>query len=276
MEIVVCVKQVPDTTEIRIDPVTGTMQRQGVPSIINPYDTHAMEEALRLRERYGGHVTVVSMGPPQVKEDLKRCIALGADEAVLISDRAFAGADTLATSYVLAQAIARIGSERPVDLVLCGKQAIDGDTAQVGPGIAQRLGFEQLTYISKVESVDLERRAIRVQRHLEEGTEVVETRLPALLTVIKEINEIRFAGMPEVLRGARYQVSVWTKDDVPHQPELLGLKGSPTRVSKVFPPPLRTGGEIIPGAAENPEAAARALVEKLLARGLREKIGATA
>ena len=236
MEIVVCIKQVPDTTEIRIDPVTGTMQRQGVPSIINPYDLHALEEALRLRERYGGQVTVISMGPPQVKEDLRRCIALGADDAVLISDRAFAGADTLATSYVLAQAIARIGLERPVDLVLCGKQAIDGDTAQVGPGIAQRLGFEQLTYVSQVESVDLGRRVVRVHRHLEEGTEIVETRLPALLTVIKEINEIRFAGMPVVLRGARYQVPVWSKDDIPHQPEHLGLKGSPTRVSKVFPP----------------------------------------
>lgn len=270
VHMVVCVKQVPDTTEVRIDPKTGTLQRHGVPAILNPYDVHAVEEAVRLKERCGGRVTVISMGPPQVQEDLKKTIAMGADEAILITDRAFAGADTLATSYVLAQAIKKIDAEiAPVDLVFCGKQAIDGDTAQVGPGVAQRLGCEQLTYVIKVELIDVARRRIRVQRHLEEGREVIETRLPALLTVVKEINEVRFANWPNTLRAARYKPVLWSTQDVPHEPQYLGLKGSPTLVSRVFAPPQRAGGEVLTGDQQE---AAAAVVEKLMAAGLREKL----
>ncbi|GFP36027.1 electron transfer flavoprotein beta subunit, partial [Candidatus Hakubella thermalkaliphila] len=184
MHAVVCIKQVPDTTDVKIDRKTNTLIREGVPSIVNPFDIHAIEEALRLKDRFGGRVTVISMGPSQARESLKKAISYGVDEAILISDRAFAGADTLATSYVLAQTIRAIGDKEPVDLVLCGKQAIDGDTAQVGPGIATRLGISQLTYVVKIRSIDLEKKEIVVERQLEGGREALRAELPALLTVV--------------------------------------------------------------------------------------------
>ncbi len=266
MNIVVCVKQVPDTTEVRIDPETNALIREGVPSIVNPYDAHATEEAVRLKERYGGTVTILSMGPPQAKEAIKKCISFGADRGILLSDRAFAGSDTLATSYVLAAGLRRLMNEQGVDLVFCGKQAIDGDTAQVGPGLARRLGLPQITYAITIEEVDLQQRRIRVGRRLETGVEVVEAPLPALLTCVEEMNEVRYASLPDMIRAARYEPEVWTHNDLDVDEELLGFAGSPTVVSKIFAPPEREPGEIIPGGSEDPAAAVAALIDKLTAR----------
>lgn len=268
MHTLVCIKQVPDTTEVRIDPETNTLVREGVPSIVNPYDMHALEMALRLRDRHGGRVTVITMGPPQAKEALKRAISLGADEAILLSDRAFAGSDTLATSYILSQAIRKVGEAEPVDLVLCGKQAIDGDTAQVGPGIASRLGIPQITYVSAVESLDPEAREIRVRRILEEGQEVIKSSLPALLTVLIEANTIRYATMRDMIKAERYDPPAWTKDSIDINLGEAGLKGSPTAVRRIFAPPQREGEtEMIADGLTEPEKAGETLAGKLLALG---------
>jgi len=262
---VVCLKQVPDTSEVRIDPKTNTLMREGVPSIINPYDAHALEEALALRDKTGGKVTVLSMGPPQAVDSLRKAISLGADEAILLSDRAFAGSDTLATSYILAQALEKIKAEQGLDLVLCGKQAIDGDTAQVGPGIARRLNLPQLTYVIKVDWIkDGE---IQLHRKLEDGREVAKAKLPALLTVEKELNEIRYASFPNMLRAARYEPLVWGADKFELDAAEMGLKGSPTSVSRIFAPPGRTGGEQIM-AVDDPGSAAISLVEKLFQQNI--------
>lgn len=265
MHIVVCVKQVPDTTEVRIDPETNTLVREGVPSIVNPYDAHATEAAVELTERYGGKVTVLSMGPPQAVEAIKTCVSYGADRGILISDRAFAGADTWATSYTIGLALMRIRDEEGFDMVLCGMQAIDGDTAQVGPGLARRLDIPQITYAVGVEDVDLENRRARILRRLEKGVEVVEAPLPCLLTCREEMNEVRYASLPNMIRAARFEHETWTKDDINANEDLLGLKGSPTMVNKIFPPPPREPGEIIEGGDEDPARAAQALADKLIA-----------
>lgn len=241
MKIVVCLKQVPDTTDVKIDPVTNTLVREGVPSIPNPYDLHALEMALRIKDRYGARVIAVSMGPPQAKSVLKKALSLGADEAILLTDRAFAGADTWATSYALAGAIKRINP----DLVLCGKQAIDGDTAQVGPGIATRLNYTQLTYVADFKNFDAEKHEIIVLRKLEEGVETVAARLPALLTVVKEANEIRYASLPNLMKSVESEPPVWDNKVLALDPNLLGLKGSPTQVVKIFSPASREGGKLI-------------------------------
>lgn len=264
MHIVVCIKQVPDTTEVRIDPKTNTLIREGVPSIINPFDVHAIEEAVRLKEKYGGRVSVISMGPPQAKDALKRAVSFGIDQAILLSDRAFAGSDTLATSYTLTQAIHRLSETESVELILCGKQAIDGDTAQVGPGIATRLKFNQLTYVMNVTRLDLKKKEITVERKLEEGREIIRASLPALLTVVKEINPPRFANLPDWLRSLSYEVPLWNKDAIPGEPKKLGFDGSPTTVDKIFaPPPRGTAAEMI--TEKDPRAAVKQLVEKLTA-----------
>ncbi|HEY3423876.1 MAG TPA: electron transfer flavoprotein subunit beta/FixA family protein, partial [Negativicutes bacterium] len=195
MEIVVCVKQVPDTTEVKIDPQTNTLIRQGVPSIVNPFDKNAVEAALQLREKHGGKVTIISMGPPQTKDALKECLAMGADEAILMSDRAFGGADTLATSHTLAAGIRKLGQ---VDMIICGKQAIDGDTAQVGPEIAEHLNIPQVTYVAKVE---VEGNVVRVEREQEDGYEIIETSTPVLLTVVKSINEPRYPTVKGTMKA---------------------------------------------------------------------------
>ena len=270
MHAVVCVKQVPDTAEVRIDPETNTLVREGVPSIINPYDAHAVEAAVELKEQVGGKVTVISMGPPQAEDVLKKALSFGADEAILLSDRAFAGSDTLATSYVLAEAIKKIAERNPVDLVFCGKQAIDGDTAQVGPGIAVRLGYNQLTYVMKIDQLDMEKREIKIRRKLEGQAEVVISKLPAVLTVVKDINNLRYASFPNMLSAALAKITVWGKNDLHLDEEQLGLKGSPTTVRRIFPPPERPGGEIIAGADKDPEKAVRTLVDILI----KEKITA--
>ncbi len=261
MHAIVCIKQVPDTTDVKVNPETGTLIREGVPSIVNPFDTYAIEEALRLREKFGGKVTVISMGPPQAKEALKEAIAMGADQAILLSDRAFAGSDTWATAYTLANAIRKIGD---FDVILCGKQAIDGDTGQVGPGIARQLDIEQLTYVFKIQEIDFQAKRIRVERLLEEGREVVETRLPALLTVVKDINQPRYPTIMGIRRATRTEIPVWTAADLPDaKPDLLGLKGSPTQVVRVFNPPPRSG-QIVMIEGESPQEQAAKLADLLL------------
>ncbi len=270
MHIVCCIKQVPDTAQVKIDPDTNTLVRSGMESICNPYDLVAVEAAVQLIERHGGKVTVITMGPPQAETALRECLALGAADAVLLSDRAFAGADTLATSYTLAQAITMIAQEEPVDLVLCGKQAIDGDTAQTGPGVATRLGFDQLTYVSKIVDIDPENRTIRVQREVEGGQEIVEGRLPALLTAELELATPRYASLPDLIQALRYSVKTWGAAEISGQPEKLGLKGSPTSVKEIFTPPLRQGGPVFDGADELLDAIfknEKALLEELLKKG---------
>jgi electron transfer flavoprotein alpha/beta subunit len=258
---IVCIKQVPDTSEVKIDPERGTLIREGVPSIINPFDTYAIEEALRLKEQFDGKVTVICMGPPQAREALKEAVAMGCDDAILISDRKFAGSDTWATAYTLAQTIRKIG---PFDVILCGKQAIDGDTGQVGPGIARQLGITQLTYIFKIQQIDFDAKTIRVERLLEEGREVVQSQLPALITVVKDINQPRYPNFKGIRRANRMEIPVWTADMLPDtKPELLGLDGSPTRVVKVFTPPAR-GGAIDMMPAGTPQEQAAALADRLL------------
>ena len=240
MHIVVCIKQVPDSAQIRVHPVTNTIMRQGVPAIINPFDVFAIEEALRLKDRFGGRVTVLTMGPPQAEDALRKAIAYGADDVILLTDRAFAGADTLATSFALAQTIRKIGEEHPVDLVFTGKQTIDGDTAQVGPGIAKRLGLQLLTYVSAIDALDLQGRTITVQRRSEGGVQVIQTRLPALITMLEGSNQIRFASMDDMFRSARLTVPQWNKDRAGIEDvSKIGLKGSPTVVSKIFTPKPR-------------------------------------
>ena len=241
MHIVVCIKQVPDSAQIRVHPVTNTIMRQGVPAIVNPYDLFALEEALRLKDQFGGRVTMLCMGPPQAEDALRKCISFGATDAILVTDRAFAGADTLATSYALTSAIRKIHAEQAVDLVFTGKQTIDGDTAQVGPGIAKRLGWNLLTYVSKINEVDLDGQTLTVERRAEGGVQRLQTTLPSLITMLEGTNEMRFATMDDMLRAGRCQVRKWSKDDAGIEDiSKIGLKGSPTIVSKVFAPKARS------------------------------------
>ncbi len=244
MKIVACIKQVPDTTDVRIDPETRTLVREGVESITNPFDEYAVEEALLTKEKYGGEVHVITMGPPQAVEVLKNALAVGADHVYLLSDNAFAGSDTWATAYTLAHAIRKIGE---VDLVICGKQAIDGDTAQVGPGIATQLGIPQLTYVSTVREIDVENKRIVVERMLEDGKEITESALPALITVVKDINDPRLPSLLGIKKAAKAEIPTWTAADLPVDRAKCGLEGSPTEVVRVFTPEPRGGGEILGG-----------------------------
>ena len=244
MHIVCCIKQVPDTTQVKIDPETNTLVRAGVESICNPYDLAATEAAVKLVEKYGGKVTVITMGIPQAEAQLRDCLALGANDAVLLSDRALAGADTLATSYTLACAIEKLSADDPVQIVLCGKQAIDGDTAQTGPGIATRLGYTQLTYVSEIVGIDTEKKLITVRREIEGGSEVIEAKLPVLLTVELELATPRYASLPKLIDSIRKEIRVWGAKDLGCKPDLLGLKGSPTSVRAIFAPPPRKGGPV--------------------------------
>jgi electron transfer flavoprotein beta subunit len=255
MNIIVCIKQVPETTEVRINPETNTLIRDGVKSIINPFDMYAIEEAVRLKERFGGKVVVVSMGPPQAEAALREAISMGCDEAVLVSDRAFAGSDTWATSYTLSCAIKRIAKEAAgLDLVICGKQASDGDTAQVGPGISTHLDIPQVTYVKKIE--EIKDKKARVERMTEEGYDILETPLPVLFTVVKEINQPRIPSLKGMMKAKSAKITNWTAKDIDAKPENLGLSGSPTNVVKIFTPPQRQGGQMLAG--ETPE-----IVEKL-------------
>ncbi len=237
MNIVVCIKQVPETSKVRINPETNTLMREGVESIINPFDMYAIEEGVRLREANGGKVTVLTMGPPQAEAALRESIALGADEACLVSDRAFAGSDTWVTAYTLAAAIRKIGS---VDLILCGKQAIDGDTAQVGPSLADQLGIPFVAFVRKIRTVGSSEMV--VERMYEEGYEVVTLPLPGLMTVVKEINEPRLPSLKGKMKAKKQEIKVLRREDLEVEDLYLGLDGSPTRVIKIFSPDLSRSG----------------------------------
>ena len=242
MNIIVCIKQVPETTEVRINPETNTLMREGVKSIINPFDMYAIEEAIRLKERFGGKISVLTMGPPQADSALREAISMGADEGFLVCDRAFAGSDTWATSYTLAGAIKKLGA---FDLIICGKQASDGDTAQVGPGISTHLNIPQVTYVKKVEEAT--DKSMRVERMLEEGFEIIETPLPALLTVVKEINEPRIPSLKGLMKAKSAKITTLTQKELQLDPQQIGLCGSPTQVVKIFTPTPRVGGQILSG-----------------------------
>jgi len=245
MNIVVCIKQVPGTTEIKIDPQTNTLVREGVESIINPFDCYALEEAVRLRERCGGKVIAISMGPPQAEEALRETISLGADEAILLSDRAFAGSDTWATSYVLSKAIAKIAD---YDVIICGRQTLDGDTGQVGPELSEMLGIPFVAYVSKVE--EIKDGYIRVQRMVEEGYEIIETTLPTVITVVKEINVPRLPSLRGSMKSKSAQIPLWTARDIGVEGDKVGIAGSPTRVVKVFFPQRERKSQMLQGSLE--------------------------
>ena len=250
MKIVVCLKQVPDTTVVKIDPKTGTLIRDGVPSIINPEDKHALEAALQLKDNYGAHVTVISMGPPQAKNALREALCMGADEAILLTDRAFGGADTLATSKTIAAAI----KELEYDIIFAGRQAIDGDTAQVGPEIAEHLNVPQVTY---VQDVKVEEDGLIVNRALEDGYELIKVKTPVLLTAIEELNHPRYMNVQYIFDTVNKEVKMMTAADIDVQVDELGLKGSPTKVKKSMTKEAKGAGEIIKESA--PEAVAYVL-----------------
>jgi electron transfer flavoprotein beta subunit len=251
MHIVVCVKQVPDTKIIKINPKTNTLDRRSAPAILNPYDAHAVQEAVKIKEKTGGTISVLSMGPPQATAVIKKSIEIGADRGYLISDRAFAGADTLATSYALSKALERISKELPVDMIICGKHAIDGDTGQVGPGIARRMDIPPVTNVIEVSEVNLQEKTVLIKRKLSSGYELIQAELPCLLTVEKEINEIEYSPMPNMIKAARYEPIIWAVSDLENVDRTqLGLKGSPTIVGKMFTPPRPEGGKKIEGTPD--------------------------
>lgn len=278
MKIVVCVKQVPGTTEARIDPETKRIVREGIAVATNPFDTYAVEEAVKIKEKVGGEVIALSMGPPRAEAVLREAISVGADRGVLLSDRAFGGSDTWATSYALAMAIRKLGN---VDLVICGKQAIDGDTAQVGPGIAAQLGWVQATCVMEVSEVeagavdganggsaggDGSAGRMVVRRMHEDGHDVCELPLPAVLTVVKDINQPRIPTLRGRLSAGKREIPVWGAADIGADTALVGLSGSPTRVVKTSPPPAREGARLVlDGTARE---SARALLHELRLRSL--------
>lgn len=255
MNIIVCIKQVPDTTDIKINPEDNTLIREGVESIINPFDMYALEEALRIKEAHGGAVTVISMGPPQVENALRETLALGADNAILISDKKFAGSDTLATSYTLSAAIRKLGD---YDIILFGKQAIDGDTAQVGPGVASHLDIPQIAFVKEIDSI--EDGKIVAHRMMEDGFDVVESQLPIVLTVVKDINEPRLPSLRTKMKAKKAEIPVWTFEDLDLDEKRIGLNGSPTQVEEIYTPTLEKKTMILEG---EPEEVAKKLVEYL-------------
>jgi len=245
MNIIVCVKQVPDTLEVNINKETNTLIREGVDSVINPFDLYAVEEGLRLKEQYGGMVTVLSMGPPQVVDTLRQALSLGADNAVLLSDIGFAGADTLATSYTLARAVEKIGH---FDLVICGRQAVDGDTAHVGPSLAERLDIPHISCVIRIDEVTDE--YMVTGRMTEDGTEKVKLSLPGLITVSKGINEPRPPSLRGKITAARSDITVWSAQDINADEDRIGLKGSPTRVVKMSIPHHERQGQFLEGTVQ--------------------------
>lgn len=258
MNIIVCIKQVPDTAEVKINPETGTLIREGVPSIVNPFDMHAIEAGLQIKEKVGGKVTVLTMGPPQAEAALREAISMGADDALLLSDRAFAGSDTWATSYTLSRAIEKLGA----DVIICGKQAVDGDTAQVGPEVAEFLNIPHISYIRKIE--DVTKDSIRVQRLMDEGYDIVESTLPVLLTVVKELNEPRLPSLRGKMAAKKAEIKKWVSSDILADENNLGLRGSPTQVKNIFTPQARSGRKMIEGT---PEEQVDALIKEL--RGMK-------
>lgn len=267
MLVVACVKQVPDTTQVKVDPVTGTLIREGVPFIMNPYDTHALEESLRLKDKYGFRVAVISMGPPNTEVTLRKARALGADEAILLSDRAFGGADTLATSKVLAEAIQKLAQQEELAVIMCGRQTIDGDTAQVGPGIATRLGCSQLTLVDRIEEVDVQAKQVKVRRKLEGRHEIVTAPLPAMIAVLRETNTPRYPTVPMRLMAEDAPIALWDNKEMKIDEQTIGLKGSATQVRKIFSPE-RAKGQILGGETDKPEDVARSLIDRMMEKDL--------
>lgn len=262
----VSIKQVPDTTNIRIDPETNNLIRQGVPTILNPYDAHAVAAAVEWKRKFNGKVTIITMGPPSAVTSLRECIEMGADRAILISDRAFAGADTWATSYVLTEVIKAVHEEDPIDLIFFGKQAIDGDTAQVGPGVAVRLNLPVVSYAVKIHDVNLEERTVKIERKTESHNEIIKAKLPAALTCEKEIADIPYASLPDLVYSLRYEPEIWTTEGpITFEPAQLGLKGSPTTVFKTGTPEKHTAGEVIKTAEVGVEGAVKAALDKIVA-----------
>ena len=255
MNVVVCLKQVPNTTQVKIDPQTHTLMRKGIESIANPFDTYALEEGIRVKERFEGKVTAISMGPPQAEKMLREAISIGADEAILLSDGAFAGSDTLATAYTLARAINKTVE---YDLVICGRQTIDGDTGQVGPELAEMLEIPFVAYVSKIEEIGSGH--MRVQRMVEEGHEVIETPLPAVITVVKEINVPRLPSLRGLTKANSAVIPIWDAQELSVDHDRVGLSGSATRVIKIFFPQKVHHGEIFEGS---PEDQAESLIKKL-------------
>jgi len=271
MNTIVCIKQVPDTEhlqEVTINPETNTLEREKIPAIINPFDVNAIEEAIRIKEKRGGKVTVMTMGPPQAEEALRTALAMGADEAILLTDMAFAGSDTWATAKTLAKAIKKIGV---FDLIFFGKQAIDGDTAQVGPEVAEELSLPQITYVSKLDVEDKPAcllrgeagRKVKGKRTVEDAYEEVEAPTPCVITVTKDINEPRFASIKGLLKAKKAEITKWGRTDLGLSDKQTGLNGSATQVIKIFTPPRRAKGEMIEGASSDEKASK--LVEKLKA-----------
>jgi electron transfer flavoprotein beta subunit len=260
MNIVVCLKQVPDTTKVKINPQTNTLIRDGIKSITNPFDTYALEEAVRIKERCGGKVTAITMGPPQAEAMLREAISVGAEGAVLLSDKAFAGADTLATAYTLARAVEKLA---PCDLVICGRQTIDGDTGQVGPELGEMLGIPFLPYVSQIE--EIREGYIRAKQLLEDGHSLIEAPLPAVITVVKEINTPRLPSLRGLSRSKSAVIPVWTAKEIGADETLVGLSGSATKVVKIFFPQRTAKGEMLPGDAEKQ---VEGLVDKLRSAGV--------
>ena len=252
MRIIVPIKQVPETSSVKMDPETGTMIREGVEAIINPLDLYGIELAIQLRERFGGEVVALSMGPPKAVKALREAIAMGCDSGVLLSDKAFAGADTWATGYTLARAIRRLGE---FDLVICGERATDGDTGQVGPGIASFLDLPVVTYVGKFDG--LKDGTARVHRLVEDGYEILDVRLPAVLTVVKEVSNPRLPTLRGKQKARRTDVPVWTSETVEAEPGSIGLSGSPTRVVKIHRP--KVARECVKVAARDEESIAKAV-----------------
>jgi electron transfer flavoprotein beta subunit len=244
MNIIVCIKQVPETGDVKINPQTNTLIREGVKSIINPFDMYAIEESIRLKEKFGGKVTVITMGPPQADIALREALSLGVDEAVLVTDRAFAGSDTWATSYILSCVIKKLGI---FDLIICGKQASDGDTAQVGPGISVHLDIPQVTFVKKIEKI--EDGICQVERLTEDGFEIIKSSLPVVLTVVKEINEPRLPSLRNMMRSKSAVIKKITAHDLDIDKAKIGLDGSPTQVVHIFSPPPRQKGLVFEGDA---------------------------
>ncbi|KNZ41621.1 electron transfer flavoprotein subunit beta [Acetobacterium bakii] len=245
MKILVCVKQVPDTNEVKIDPVKGTLIREGVPSILNPDDANALEAALAIKDTEPNvTVSVLTMGPPQASEMLRECLAMGADDAYLLSDRAFGGADTWSTSNTLAAGIRKIGD---LDIIFAGRQAIDGDTAQVGSQTAQRLDVPVVTY---VQDIELQGDKVIVQRQMEDGYELIEVATPCLLTAVKELNEPRYMSISNIVNACKKEITVWGHEDINLSPENCGLKASPTQVFRSFTPASKGKGEMLNGTVK--------------------------
>jgi electron transfer flavoprotein beta subunit len=254
MNIVVCIKQVPDTTEIKINPVTGTLVREGVPSIINPDDKCGLEVALDLKDRHGAYVTVITMGPPQAENVLREALAMGADKAILLTDRKFAGADTLATSNALAAAIRKLQN----DLIITGRQAIDGDTAQVGPQIAEHLGIPQVSYVENIEySKDS---LFNIKKQTEEGYQLLQASSPLLITVISSANKPRYMSVRGIVKAVEEEIMIWGASDIEIDESKLGLKGSPTKVHKAFSKGVKSAGEQF---EVEPEEAVGIIISKL-------------